>query len=159
MEWDRNPISGPVSDVANFLADLFQEGYRYRSINVYRSSISSTHDKIDGFSVGRPTKSHALGVWHTHFYTISSSHAYSPQSPAFLPKGTQTHNQLQCVCIGSWFNLSELVYVWKGLPKAMYKLLSHQYNLISKPLNFSLASFPLHLLVYKHVIACVIGSI
>ena len=53
VERDRNPISGPISDVANFLADLFQEGYQYRSINVYRSSISTTHDKVDGYSVGQ----------------------------------------------------------------------------------------------------------
>ena len=52
-ERDRNPISGPISDVANFLADLFEEGYQYRSINVYRSSISTTHDKVDGYSVGQ----------------------------------------------------------------------------------------------------------
>ena len=52
-ERDRNPISGSISDVANFLADLFEEGYQYRSINVYRSSISTTHDKVDGYSVGQ----------------------------------------------------------------------------------------------------------
>ena len=52
-ERERNPISGPISDVANFLADLFEEGYQYRSINVYRSSISTTHDKVDGYSVGQ----------------------------------------------------------------------------------------------------------
>ena len=52
-ERERNPISGPISDVANFLADLFEEGYQYRSINVYRSSISTTHDKVDGDSVGQ----------------------------------------------------------------------------------------------------------
>ena len=52
-ERERNPISGPISNVANFLADLFEEGYQYRSINVYRSSISTTHDKVDGYSVGQ----------------------------------------------------------------------------------------------------------
>ena len=53
VEQERNPISGPISDVANFLANLFEEGYQYRSINVYRSSISTTHDKVDGYSVGQ----------------------------------------------------------------------------------------------------------
>ena len=43
---ERNSISGPISDVANFLADLFEEGYQYRSINVYRSSILTTQDKV-----------------------------------------------------------------------------------------------------------------
>ena len=58
--WDRwcsernsNPFSGPVSDVANFLASLFEEGYQYSSVNAYRSAISSVHDKVDGLSVGQ----------------------------------------------------------------------------------------------------------
>ena len=37
-ERDRNPISGPISNVANFLAELFQEGYQYSSMfTVHRS--------------------------------------------------------------------------------------------------------------------------
>ena len=58
--WDRwcsqrgcNPFSGPVSEVANFLASLFEEGYQYSSVNAYRSAISSVHDKVDGFNVGQ----------------------------------------------------------------------------------------------------------
>ena len=57
----RNPISGPISDIANFLAELFQEGYQYRSLNAYRSSISTTHDMVDGYSVGQhPTISRLM---------------------------------------------------------------------------------------------------
>ncbi len=58
--WDRwcserktDPFSGPVSEVANFLASLFEEGYQYSSVNAYRSAISSVHDKVDGLNVGQ----------------------------------------------------------------------------------------------------------
>ena len=49
----RDPILGPVGDIANFLAELFQEGYSYSSLNSYRSAISSVHSRIDGQPVGQ----------------------------------------------------------------------------------------------------------
>ena len=52
-EQDRGPLSGPISDVANFLAELFEQGYQYSSLNAYRSAISSTHEKVDGLPVGQ----------------------------------------------------------------------------------------------------------
>ena len=48
-----DPFSGPVSEVANFLALLYGEGYQYNSVNAYRSAISSVHDKLDGVDVGQ----------------------------------------------------------------------------------------------------------
>ena len=36
-ERDKNPISGPISDIANFLAELYEKDFQYRSINDYRS--------------------------------------------------------------------------------------------------------------------------
>ena len=48
-----DPISAPVSEVVNFLADLHEKGYSYRSLNAYRSAIASTHDRVDGASVGQ----------------------------------------------------------------------------------------------------------
>ena len=39
--------------MANFLAQLFEEGYQYRSLNTYRSAIGSVHEKIDGVEVGK----------------------------------------------------------------------------------------------------------
>ena len=48
----RNPHSGPVADVVNFLAGLFSQGYQYQSLNCYRSAISSVHEKVDGNSIG-----------------------------------------------------------------------------------------------------------
>ena len=50
---NRGPIRGPIADVANFLAELFSEGYQYRSLNAYRSAISSIYEKIDGEEVGK----------------------------------------------------------------------------------------------------------
>ena len=47
-QWGRNPLSGPISDVINFLADLSAQGYQYQSLNSYRSSV---HEAVDGVSV------------------------------------------------------------------------------------------------------------
>ena len=48
-----DPFSGPVTEVANFLAHLFTQGYSYNSLNSYRSAISSVHEKRDGYNVGQ----------------------------------------------------------------------------------------------------------
>lgn len=52
-QWSRNPTAGPVEDVANFLAEFFAEGYQHRSLNAYRSAISSIHQKVDGQNIGQ----------------------------------------------------------------------------------------------------------
>ena len=52
-ERNRDPTMGPVEDIINFLAQLFKEGYQYRSLNSYRSAISAVHSKVDGQSVGQ----------------------------------------------------------------------------------------------------------
>ena len=52
-EWGCDPISGPSSDIANFLADLCSQGYQTNSLNAYRSAISSVHDKVDDVEVGK----------------------------------------------------------------------------------------------------------
>ena len=48
-----DPFSGPIKNIANFLAHLYKEGYQYSSINAYRSAISSVHEKIDEQDVGQ----------------------------------------------------------------------------------------------------------
>ena len=48
-----DPFSGPVSEVVNFLAQLFAEGCKYNSLNCYRSAISSVHERVDGYDVGQ----------------------------------------------------------------------------------------------------------
>ena len=53
MERSGNPTKGPIADVVNFLAELFHQGYQYRSLNAYRSAISSVHEKVDGEPVGQ----------------------------------------------------------------------------------------------------------
>lgn len=42
-----NPVSRPVTKVANFLAHFHEEGYQFRSLNAMRSAISSVHDRVD----------------------------------------------------------------------------------------------------------------
>ena len=49
----RNPISGPVVDISNFLAELYHEGYSYSSLNSYRSAISSVHEYVEGKPIGQ----------------------------------------------------------------------------------------------------------
>ena len=57
----RNPLNGPVSNVVNFLDELFSKGYQYQSLNSYRSVISSAYERIDGISVGQhPLVTHVL---------------------------------------------------------------------------------------------------
>ena len=50
-ETDR--ISAFLNSILSFLADCFDEGLQYRSLNVLRSELSSTHPKIDGYPVGQ----------------------------------------------------------------------------------------------------------
>ena len=61
-----NPISGDINEVVNFLAELFQQGYQYRSLNAYRSAISSVHERVDGYEVGQhPLVTRLIkGVFH-----------------------------------------------------------------------------------------------
>ena len=64
---DQDTLSGPASDIVNFLAELFKKGYQYQSLISHRSAISSVHERIDGFSVGQhPTITRALkGAYHS----------------------------------------------------------------------------------------------
>ena len=50
---DRNPTSGPIKDIINFLAELYNRGYQYRSLNTYRSAISAVHSEVDDYPVGQ----------------------------------------------------------------------------------------------------------
>jgi len=52
-EQGSDPVSGPVSEVVNFLTDLFEEGYQSHSLNAFRSAISSVHDRVDSVEVGQ----------------------------------------------------------------------------------------------------------
>ena len=50
---DQDPLSPSLNEVLIFLSSLADHGKAYRSINVYRSMLSATVDKIDGFNVGK----------------------------------------------------------------------------------------------------------
>ena len=59
LERNRGSVRRPIADILNFLAELFEQGYQYRSLNSYRSAISSVHEKVDGFEVDK----HPLVSW------------------------------------------------------------------------------------------------
>ena len=65
-ERDIDTLSGDVTSVVNFLADLFHQGYQHRSLCSYRSAISSVHEPVDGQPIGsHPMVSRLLkGVFH-----------------------------------------------------------------------------------------------
>ena len=46
-------IIPPLSNVLQFLAEQFDTGLQYRTVNTLRSAISTTHPNIDGMAVGR----------------------------------------------------------------------------------------------------------
>ena len=52
-ERNLNLVQAPVESIANFLSHLFQSGYEYRTINLYRSAISAFHDEIDSMKIGK----------------------------------------------------------------------------------------------------------
>ena len=47
-----NPLSARLSSILEFLKDQFEEGKAYRTINVYRSTLSALLPEIDKFTVG-----------------------------------------------------------------------------------------------------------
>ena len=44
---NTDPFNSDVTNVANFLAEEFTQGKAYRTLNVYRSAISSTHTPVN----------------------------------------------------------------------------------------------------------------
>ena len=61
MEWEINPVSCHLNFVLEFLTALFYQNYQYRTINVYRSTISASHLPIDGSPIGsHPLISHFM---------------------------------------------------------------------------------------------------
>ena len=48
-----NPILCPINEILTFLAEQYSEGKEYRTINVLRSAISSTHAHVDNKPVGQ----------------------------------------------------------------------------------------------------------
>ena len=48
-----NPVSATLNNILLFLTEFFEGGAAYRSVNVVRSAISSSHVRIDGHLVGQ----------------------------------------------------------------------------------------------------------
>ena len=48
-----DPFSTSLNVILEFLAELLHKGYRYRTIGVYRSTISNFHQPIDGIVIGK----------------------------------------------------------------------------------------------------------
>ena len=71
--------SGPVYDIANFLAELYEEGYQASSMNSFRFAISSVHNRVDVVATGKhPMICHVL------------KGAFNAMPP--LPRNTATWN-------------------------------------------------------------------
>ena len=47
-----NPFCSNINQILEFLSQLFQNGLQYKTINNYRSAISTFHDHIQGKPVG-----------------------------------------------------------------------------------------------------------
>lgn len=97
---DSDPFSGPINEVVNFLANLYTEGYQYRS---YRSAISSVHERVDGYTV----------VQHP-LVTRLMKGAFNDRPP--LPRYTRTWNVQSVLShISVWVNdsLSLKQLSWK----------------------------------------------
>ena len=52
-EREFNPFSTTLENILEFLADLFYKGFKFRTLGVYRSAISSNHETVDGFVIGK----------------------------------------------------------------------------------------------------------
>ena len=48
-----NPFSTDIQYFLDFLAELFEAGLQYRSINTVRSAVSMTHVKVEGTPIGQ----------------------------------------------------------------------------------------------------------
>lgn len=48
-----DPFSAPLGDILLYLTEYFNSGAAYRSVNVARSAISTSHAKLDGLPVGQ----------------------------------------------------------------------------------------------------------
>ena len=51
-----NPINNQLSEVLDFLSEMFELGFEYSTINTHRSSIAAFHNHIVGFSVRKRSK-------------------------------------------------------------------------------------------------------
>ena len=100
-EWCRqrgtHPFSADVPSILGFLADQYEEGRQYWSLNCYRSALSSTHLSVEGFPVGQhPLVIRLLkGVFnqrppqprYTHTWDVSNSEVGNATGHSYTPEG------------------------------------------------------------------------
>ena len=51
-----DPFSNHLREVLDSLAEVFELGFEYSTINTHRSAIFASHEPIEGFSVGKHPK-------------------------------------------------------------------------------------------------------
>jgi hypothetical protein len=120
-----DPISASLSNILSFLADCFDDGLQYRSINVLRSALSFTHPKIDGYAVGqhpyvlnlmkgilnnRPPKPRYSYTWDVHQVT---EHMKQMDSNSSL-SGVKAVSQKTLLCV-QWTALKLICPSQNGL--------------------------------------------
>ena len=78
-----------MSHILSFLSDSFHDGLQYRSINVFRSALSSTHPKIDGYAVGQHPYVVKLmkGILNNYLPSVSSLSSLDLHHYKLLPEG------------------------------------------------------------------------
>ena len=52
-DWEINPFSITLENILEFLADLFCKCFKFHTLGVYRSAISSNHETVDGFVIAK----------------------------------------------------------------------------------------------------------
>lgn len=55
-QWQINPFRSDINYILDYLANLFEKGLEYNTINLHRSAISAYHEPILGISVGKHRK-------------------------------------------------------------------------------------------------------
>ena len=65
-EQEINPFSTTLENILEFLADLFHKGFKFHTLGVYRSAISSNHETVHGFVIG---KHPMMAKWSIFFET------------------------------------------------------------------------------------------
>jgi len=79
-ERNRDSICGPISDVANFLAELCEDSFKFRSLNSYCSFILTTHNMLIAtprvFERGIQLKTTPTKIFHYMGYVYCHEELY-----------------------------------------------------------------------------------
>ena len=139
---DTNPISGDINNVVNFLAELFQQGCQYQSLNVYRWAVSSVHEKaevgqhllitrlIKGAFHERPPQPRYTATWDVAAVT-GLFEALGNNEPMHINNLTHKTAMLYALTHPSWS--ADLVGL--SVKKKRYSLPLYQLDLQSSPDN------------------------